>query len=154
MHGRAKGMSNAIHSLRQLSTDAKARKYPEVPAEWLPRSSYSDRTANGLTKCILDFLQFSGWQAERVSNTGRAVIDFKGHRGLKWLKGSGTNGTADISATIAGKSVKIEVKIGPDRQSDVQRRYQQAIERAGGIYVIAKTFQGFWDWYTKTFTHG
>lgn len=31
---------------------------------------------------------------------------------------------------------------------------QQTIERAGGIYVIAKTIQGFWDWYSKTFTHG
>lgn len=36
---------------------------------------------------------------------------------VKWVKGTSTAGTADISATIAGRSVKIEIKIGADRQS-------------------------------------
>ena len=58
----------------------------------------------------------------------------------KWIPGTGTNGTADISATINGKSVKIEVKIGTDRQAQSQIAYQRAIESAGGLYYVAHSF--------------
>jgi len=34
-----------------------------------------------------------------------------------WTKGTGTNGTADVSSTIRGKSVKIEIKWQKDKQS-------------------------------------
>jgi hypothetical protein len=32
-----------------------------------------------------------------------------------------------------------------DKQSEVQKEYQQAIERAGGIYFICHTFDEFLD---------
>lgn len=70
---------------------------------------------------------------------------------LRWGKSTSTPGSADISATIAGRSVKIEVKIGLDRQSEAQRRYQATVERAGGLYFIAKDFTSFIEWYSKTF---
>jgi hypothetical protein len=63
-----------------------------------------------------------------------------------------TPGSADIAATINGRSVKIEVKHGKDRQSEAQRRYQEAIERAGGLYVIATSFEQFYNWYIEMFT--
>jgi hypothetical protein len=66
----------------------------------------------------------------------------------KYIKGSGTKGSADISATIKGKSIKIEVKIGKDKQSESQIEYQKAIERAGGIYFIAKDFTSFYHFYS------
>jgi hypothetical protein len=44
--------------------------------------------------------------------------------GIQWTKGTSTAGSADISATIKGRSVKIEVKIGKDRQSEAQKKYQ------------------------------
>jgi hypothetical protein len=65
----------------------------------------------------------------------------------QWTKGTGTPGSADISATIYGRSVKIEVKIGKDKQSVVQKQYQLMIEAAGGIYIISKTFDDFVEWY-------
>ena len=65
----------------------------------------------------------------------------------KWTKGQGTKGTADISSTINGKSVKIEVKYGRDVQSEVQKQYQNKIETAGGIYYIARDFDKFVEWY-------
>lgn len=70
---------------------------------------------------------------------------------IVWRKSNATKGSADISATIAGRSVKIEVKIGLDRQSEAQRRYQATVERAGGLYFIAKDFTSFIEWYSKTF---
>lgn len=139
----------------------KRQKYPAVPAEWLAKTKYNDRTANGLTRCVIDFLTFKGWQAERINSMGRMVDDrktyidvvgrYKTIGSVKWVKGTSTAGTADISATIAGRSVKIEIKIGTDRQSHWQRNYQQVIERSGGLYFIAKSFQEFYRWYIKTF---
>ena len=122
---------------------------------------YNDKTANGLTRCIIDYLTFNGWQAERINNTGRMIdrrktyTDVLGRKlqigSMEWVKGTGTKGTADISATIAGKSVKIEVKIGEDRQSEAQKQYQEHIEKSGGLYVVARNMCGFIEWYTKHF---
>jgi hypothetical protein len=130
----------------------------KMPPDYVVRTKFSDKTANGLTKAIVAFLKLNGCQAERISNMGRYiddskivtdVIGFQRKIGSgKYIKGTGTNGTADISATIKGKSVKIEVKIGKDRQSDAQKKYQADIERAGGLYWIAKDFDGFIIQYT------
>jgi len=132
---------------------------PERFKDMLPRT-YTDKTANGLTKMIIDWINYNGGQAERINTTGRLIKakTYKDVMGItktigqdKWIKGTGTLGSADISATIQGKSVKIEVKIGRDKQSDVQKQYQEAIEKAGGIYYIAKDFDSFYDWYNETF---
>jgi hypothetical protein len=39
------------------------------------------------------------------------------------------------------------VKYGKDRQSNDQKKYEQEVTKAGGIYLIAKTFDGFIEWY-------
>jgi hypothetical protein len=118
---------------------------PERFKDMKPKA-YDPKKANGLTKMICDWINYNGGQAERISTTGRYIVAQR-----KWIKGSGTKGSADISATINGKSIKIEVKIGKDRQSDNQKRYQEMIERAGGIYYIAKDFDSFYEWYNATF---
>lgn len=100
--------------------------------------------ANRLTWQIIRFIRSKGGQAERIAVTG---LLRKFGNGYKWTHTNMTVGTADISATIQGRSVKIEVKIGKDRQSDAQRLYQQDIERAGGIYYIARDFGTFVEWY-------
>ena len=154
--------SQAIKSLEQLANDAAQKKYPNTPPDWLARRTFRDNTANGLTKCIITFLTLQGHQAERINSTGRIVdnrMTFTDVIGRKrtvgryeWVYGTGSKGTADISATIAGRSVKVEVKILKDRQSQAQCEYQQAIERAGGIYVIARSFEQFLDWYNLNFS--
>ena len=98
-----------------------------------------------------------GYQAERISNTGRYVDNKKTFKNIQgqqiqigsgqYIPGTGTKGTADISATIKGKSVKIEVKYGKDRQSEAQKDYQSNIERSGGIYYIAKDFETFYNFF-------
>jgi hypothetical protein len=146
-----------IKHLEAMADEAARRKNPNTPPSWLAPRKYRDDTANALTKAILDFLRLEGWQAERVSNTGRPIngtktfTDVVGNRRtigtVQWIPGTGTKGTADISATIAGRSVKIEVKIGRDRQSNHQLQYQRDIEAAGGTYYIAKDFPTFVTWY-------
>ena len=145
----------AIERLKELAWAETRRRYPNVPYPVIRQ--YSDRTANGLTRCIIDFIRFSGGHAERINNTGRPVdhrrivTDVMGYRrvigSMKWIPGTGTRGTADISAIYLGKSVKIEVKIDRDRQSASQKEYQQSIGASGGIYLIARSFNEFYqDW--------
>lgn len=152
-------MKQSIKVLQDLIWQLECIKYPRMPKEYIPKPTYSDKTANGLTKCIIHFVKANGYQAERISNTGRYIdnskivtdsMGFQKRIGSgQYIKGTGTNGTADISATIKGKSIKIEVKIGKDRQSEAQKKYQADIERAGGIYIIIKDFDEFIHFYKK-----
>lgn len=140
-----------------------AYKKPEAvkKLEQVTGNKHRDDTANELTRCIIDYIEYKGGQAERINTMGiptdtrREVTDISGHRrtigSLTWRPSGSTVGSADISATINGRSVKIEVKIGKDRQSEAQRRYQQAIERAGGLYYIARNFTEFHSWYRQNF---
>jgi hypothetical protein len=51
----------------------------------------------------------------------------------------GLPGQADIGAIIDGRPVEIEVKTASGRQSQEQRNWQAAVERAGGIYILARS---------------
>ena len=136
--------------LHELEEKYMSYRYPSAPGHIIPFTKYSDATANGLTKCITDFLNYSKHQAERINTMGvfRQSYRTDGTKTAgQWTKGTGTPGSADISATIYGRSVKIEVKIGKDKQSVVQKQYQKMIEAAGGIYIISKTFDDFVEWY-------
>lgn len=155
-----KKKSEALKDLEDLALQYQKEKFPNFP--YPPKKKYSDRTTNGLTKCIIDFLSFSGHQAERINSMGRridkrkTVVDVIGRSrtigNVEWIKGSGRTGTSDISAVISGRAVKVEVKCkatGDNYQSQDQVSYQQDIEAAGGIYVIARTFEGFREWYLE-----
>lgn len=150
--------------------ERKPRKQPYTKPEAVKRleqvtgDKHRDDTANGCTRCIIDYLHYKGWQAERINTTGipidsrRQVTDITGRTrtigSLTWRPSGSTIGSADISATINGRSVKIEVKIGKDRQSAAQRQYQAAIEQAGGLYYIARNFTTFVAWYHQNFGKG
>jgi len=125
--------------------------------KYLPSTDWSDNSANSLTKSIIFYINATGNQAERIGNQGQYREGAKIQVGTgeiaytkqlpgKWTPGQGTKGTADISATINGKSVKIEVK-QKDKQSDVQKKYQESIEKAKGVYVIMRNFDDFVVWY-------
>jgi hypothetical protein len=142
-----------LERLKHLKQEAMLQSYPNVPKYALSAPKYEDKTANGLTKCIIEFLQLSNHQAERINTMGRPidnrkqVTDVIGRTktigSMTWGKSTATKGSADISATIQGRSVKIEVKIGADRQSEDQKVYQANIEKSGGKYWIAKNFDDF-----------
>jgi hypothetical protein len=142
-----------LDRLKHLKQEAMLESYPNVPRYALSAPKYEDKTANGLTKCIIEFLQLSNHQAERINTMGRPidnrkqVTDVIGRTktigSMTWGKSTATKGSADISATIQGRSVKIEVKIGKDRQSEDQKVYQTNIEKSGGQYWIAKNFDDF-----------
>lgn len=137
---------------------------PDMPFAYLARTKYTDKTANGLTKCIVDFLNLSGHQAERIRSEGRMidntkqVTDVLGHRktigSVKFIKASSQNGTADISATVRvnvmgqviGIACKWEVKM-KDKQSDAQKQYELNVTTAGGKYFLVHSWAEFYEQY-------
>jgi len=139
--------------LQELYLKDFKEKYPNVPDHCIPMQKFNDTTANGLTKTIIMFIQYIGGQAERVSSMGRMIdnrkvsTDVLGRQrtigSMKYIPGTSTNGTADISAIYRGISFKIEVKIGKDKQSEAQKKYQQDVQLAGAVYIIAKDFDNF-----------
>lgn len=133
--------SEAIKELEKAYHTAKKLKHPLVPHQNLVYTTFRDDKTNDLTKCVLAYTRLKGFFIERISNTGSF---YNG----KWVKGSGTNGTADLSAIIHGKAVKIEIKCKAtkDRQSEAQKRYQSQVEKAGAIYLIVGTFEEFYYW--------
>lgn len=138
--------------LDALKLARKKEQFPTIPENYFVKTKWDDKTANGLTKAITSFIQFNGYQAERINTMGVAREKKRTDGkviGVTWTKGTTTAGSADISATIRGRSVKIEVKVGKDRQSDAQRKYQADIERAGGVYFIARDFDTFVEWFDE-----
>ena len=154
----------AVKELETMADLDNQQKHPNIPPKYLARSKYRDDTANGLTRCIIDFIRFDGGQAERINTMGipkdnrRQVTDIMGHcrtiGSVEWRPSGTTKGSADISAIIRGQSVKIEIKIGHDHQSEAQRQYQASVETAGGVYYIARDFTSFHSWYQLMFEEG
>jgi len=51
----------------------------------------------------------------------------------------GTPGMADIMIVVNGRLIAVEVKAKKGRQSQAQKRWQEALEAAGGRYVLARS---------------
>ncbi len=75
-----------------------------------------------IRKQIQDFLRWSGWTV------------------LYHLQGLGCyKGMSDLQALKDGRSVFVEVKRPGGRQSEYQKKFQEAVEAAGFEYVLAKS---------------
>jgi hypothetical protein len=112
------------------------------------------KTANGLTKFICNYVNWNGFRATRISSAGRYIEakNSQGHKiagGGQFIPSTTRKGTADISCTIAGKSVMIEIKVGNDKPSEFQLREQLKERAAGGIYEFISTPDNFFELYDK-----
>jgi hypothetical protein len=107
---------------------------------------YTDKTANGLTKCIEDFVKHSGGYSNRISTTG-TMRKIGGK--MTWTKGNSNKGAADVRILFNGRSVDVEVKIGRDKMSEAQIKEKKKVESAGGLYLVAKDFPGFLEQWTE-----
>jgi hypothetical protein len=107
---------------------------------------YSDETANGLAKCIEDFITFQGGYCNRVNTMGTMR---KVNGQMVWTRGNSHKGAPDLRAVYRGYSIDIEVKIGRDRMSEAQRKEQQRITAAGGLHLVATDFPAFLQWWQQ-----
>lgn len=126
------------------------KKFPNNDDDWITRmwggviTMTKAKSAPRIEKNICEFLELSGHQAEKRAVMGRQIVapNIKTSLGTiqgksTYLPSTGTKGSADISAIIYGVSVLIEVKMGKDRQSDHQKKYEKDVTKAGGFYFIA-----------------
>ena len=152
--------SESVKILERMAFDKLKERYPNNP--YCPKATYTDATSNGLTKCVVDYITFNGFQAERINSTGflkdnrKTSTDVLGNKrtigSVQWIKSNTQTGTADISATIKGRSIKIEIKCeatGDNKQSKWQIEYQRQIEAAGGLYLIIRNFNQFYEWFNE-----
>lgn len=154
-----------MKELIELYRTKQRAEHPDFPEAYLPKKKFTDRTANGLTQAVITFLNLSGHFAERVSSSGRMIDNRQittnavGQKTMigstKWIPGSMTKGTADISCTMKRPSDgqiiswKVEIKIGKDRMSEAQHEYKRKVEAAGAVYTVVHNFQEFKDEYAK-----
>ncbi|MEY2702113.1 MAG: hypothetical protein RLY43_746 [Bacteroidota bacterium] len=154
--------------LKELHKQFTLAKFPSFAGKEFaistPNCIKQVNTTNGLTKCIIAYIRLHGWQAERISTSGRVidrtkvVSDCIGHLkrigSMEYIPGTGTKGSADVSATIAGQSIKIEVKNKKtkDKQSGAQKEYGATIDLSGGVYFLATDFDMFTEWFDANYT--
>lgn len=114
--------------------------------------------SNGLTKFIINAVNYLGGNATRISSAGR-LIDAPERQASgtiltvkKYIPSTTRKGTADVTATIKGRSVKWEVKVGNDKPSIYQLAEQQRELNAGGFYFFVHTPEEFWQQYDEVGT--
>src|SRR5690242_433063 len=107
---------------------------------------YVDSHANGLTRCIIDWITFKGGSAVRISSQGQAR---KLNDKWQWTRGSTRNGVADVHAIFRGRHLSIEVKVGKDRMSEAQIKERVRVEAAGGLYFVARDMRSFVEWFNN-----
>ena len=142
-------------TLQQLTEAIHQQKFKDHPhcetrKELFPTRPFTEKGANELTRSIEAFIRYTGNYADRINNTG--IYDPKTK---KFRRSNTRRGIADVMATkriehqgrYFAITVAIEIKYGNDKLSEYQLRIKDDIERAGGVYLVARTWEQFInDW--------
>ena len=139
-------------TIKELALAYSNKMHSKVPAHCRPMKTFSDKSANDLKKAIIAYAKIKDFFAERQSSEGRyrpgkEVTNVMGQKKQlpgQWLPGQG-KGKADIKALIKGRLIEIEVKHGRDKLRPEQIEYKQQIERSGGVYLVVKTWDDFYQ---------
>jgi hypothetical protein len=97
-----------------------------------------------IQRAVLDYLAARRIFAFRT-NTGAAMLPGRG--GKPQLVRFGYKGVADVigcyqtPAAYKGRFFAIEVKGPKGKQSDEQADFQREVEKAGGIYILARSVE-------------
>lgn len=140
-------------TLKELSKLFVEEKHKNIPAHCRPTKTFTDKTANGLTNAILAFFTLKGIKAWRQASEGRyikeqSVINAIGQKVVtakgKFIpRGKASKGIGDVVAVVNGLFTCWEVKIGKDRQSEDQKKFEKEITASGGKYFLVKTWDDF-----------
>ena len=127
---------DSIKELEQLHFEQKQRKNPNMP--FPVKTKYRDDSTNGLTRCITAWLTLHGYFAGRINTT-----DIYNKKLGRYIHSGSKRGMSDITAVINGRHVSVEVKYRKDRIRPEQLKVKQQIESAGGVYIVATSFDDF-----------
>lgn len=124
-----------------------AWKDGHMPAKKVPAVD----TANGMASYIIDHAAWTGNFANRINVQGRQIGGFTRTQSgqvfddRKFIKASTKKGTEDVDCIFNGVTVKLEIKIGSDRQSEDQKKHEARIKKAGGFYFLIKSIDDYLD---------
>jgi hypothetical protein len=133
---------DSVRELERLANIEAREQHPNIHPKFLAPRLYRDDKAGPLTACVVKYIELMGGWASRVNSTG--IYDKKLQR---FRTSTQKKGIADVIATYRGLSLQVEIKIGRDQQSDDQRKVQQQVTEAGGMYFIAHNFTEFKQWF-------
>ena len=137
-------MSTALQELASLEMAEKRRTHPNVPERCRVKSKFVVKDANSLTHAVKRCLELHGCYVTRVQSQGQW------NQGLGRFTHSTTRkGTADLHAIINVRHVSVEVKWGKDRLSADQKKTAQQVQSAGGLYIVVKDYETFWNWFEQ-----
>ena len=127
-------------SLKRLEIDYFGWKYQgsSIPEHCRFKTSFRDDTANGLAKCIDVWSRINNAFYQRQNSQGQYDSSLG-----RWRKSGTTKGIADVQVIYNSRTYNFEIKIGRDRQSDVQKDVEARIKAAGGHYAIIKCYDDF-----------
>ena len=132
-------LPTTIKELKAFAHAVNKAKYSDIPEYAVPTPVMSDSNTNALTKAVIyDMANVRKGVAYRINNAG--IYDQK--KGV-YRKGVTRKGIPDIIGIIKGRFFGIEIKFGSDRQSAEQRIIELEIKKAGGVYMIVKTYRGY-----------
>lgn len=96
-------------------------------------------SANTITRYVMAYLSLRGHEPMRNNTTGVYDPYRKRFRtGPRSARGSG-----DVLCCIRGNWLEIEVKAGPDVQSEFQLEREKRIKAAGGMYFVVRSRDEF-----------
>ena len=102
------------------------------------QSTFSDDSANALTKAIVAYITMNSGFAARINSTGTYSVA----QG-RFIRSGSTAGMADVNAIVKGRSLQFEVKYGADKIRSSQSLVKAACEKAGGLYFLTHNFDEF-----------
>lgn len=134
-------------------------KSPSIPASYIVGTKFKESNANDIEKAIEKFASIVGFLAERTKTQGRLMeAKYKdtpqGRLTVskqKFVTSTSRKGSSDMKLLIKGQPIYCEIKFGRDTQKVDQKKYQEDVERNGGVYIIVKTFEDFLIWYVKRY---
>jgi hypothetical protein len=91
-----------------------------------------------IQRSILDLLMMKGVKCWRSQPTPVPIRRGKAIVGLRRVDPH-LKGMPDISAIIKGQYIGIEVKTATGKQEPDQKRWEQEIVKAGGVYILARS---------------
>lgn len=150
----------ALQLLTEIAWERDCAK-TQMPKDYVPKTKFSDKDTNSLTRAVTAWLEIHGFQVERVANQGRYIQGKEIQRGFygvvrtkgKFIKGQGTAGTSDVHSimpiTVNGNKIglavkwEIKCKYTKDRVSKEQIKYKDKVEGVGGVVYFITDFDDF-----------
>ncbi len=142
---------NALQLLSELDFQCKRDLYKSMPEYAIPRTRFSDKDTNSLTRAILATFKLHGIFASRIDSKGTFRQDLK-----RFIPTTQKRGLPDIFCQPSGLPscwIEVKCKATNDRLKPHQVKIIEQLRNAGAIVFIAEDYQSFYEWFLTINKH-